>query len=228
MTVEEKFQRLVEIMARLRSEHGCPWDREQTHESLRQYLLEETYEVLETIDQGDDGELCLELGDVLLQIIFHAQIAQESGRFDIGAVIDAITDKMIRRHPHVFADAKVKSAEEQTRLWEQLKKNEGKESVIDGVPRALPALQRAARLQQKAGTPPCDWQSLEQRIDEFRAQTAASDNDRHSHHKRSLQKSFGDLLFSLVSLGRGLGLNAEDELRQACERFSRAFRMDDG
>jgi MazG family protein len=126
MTVAQKFADLVEIMARLRSTEGCPWDREQTHQSLRPYLLEETYEVLEALDQPNDTELCKELGDLLLQVVFHAQIAGESGSFTLGEVIAGITEKLIRRHPHVFGEVKVNSASEQHALWEKLKKPKAK------------------------------------------------------------------------------------------------------
>jgi len=170
MTLAQQFLHLVEIMAKLRSPGGCPWDREQTHQSLRPYLLEETYEVLETIDQEKYGELQKELGDVLLQVIFHAQIAGEDGRFTMSDVIAEISDKLIRRHPHVFGDLKVNSASEQKILWEHLKKAEGKSSVIDGVPVALPALQRAQRLQQKAGTIGFEWENIEQVIQKFHSE----------------------------------------------------------
>lgn len=216
----EKFSRLVEIMNRLRAPDGCPWDRQQTHASLRQYLLEEAYEVLEAIDAGEDEELCNELGDLLLQVVYHAQIAAETGRFDIGEVIDGICEKMIRRHPHVFGDAKVDSAEEQTQLWEKLKQQEGKKSAIDGVPRALPALQKAARLQQKTNAAAAEHQNVHQQLIDFSNITLNHQNGDRMHHHESLQTAFGDLLFNLVSLGRGLGLNAEDALREACERFT--------
>lgn len=219
----EKFSRLVEIMSRLRAPDGCPWDRQQTHASLRQYLLEEAYEVLEAIDAGDEEELCNELGDLLLQVVYHTQIAAETGRFNIGRVIDGICEKMIRRHPHVFGDAKVDSAEEQTQLWEKLKQQEGKKSAIDGVPRALPALQKAARLQQKANAATADRQNVHQQLLDFSNVAFDHQNGERVVHDESLQTAFGDLLFNLVSLGRGLGLNAEDALREACERFAHGF-----
>ncbi len=219
MTIGEKFEHLVAIMARLRSEAGCIWDRQQTHASLRQYLLEEAYEVLETIDHEDHAELGKELGDLLLQVVFHAQVAQEHGRFDIATVIENISEKMIRRHPHVFGDEKVASVAEQKLRWEELKKQEGKKSVIDGVPRALPALQRAARLQQKANAITMNyeqvqahWQALHRLHEQI---TPMSNHDQ-------LQSVYGDMLFALVSFGRSLELNAEDALREACKRFIHA------
>ncbi len=213
MTLGEKFEHLVAIMARLRSETGCIWDRQQTHASLRQYLLEEAYEVLEAIDHEDHGELGKELGDLLLQVVFHAQIAQEHDRFDIAQVLDNISEKMIRRHPHVFGEEKVNSVAEQKLRWEELKQQEGRKSVIDGVPAALPALQRAARLQQKANAPTATFAQAEshwQAVQQLQEQAAP-----HEH----LQRAFGAMLFALVAWGRGFELNAEDALREACARF---------
>lgn len=220
----QKFERLVEIMAELRSAHGCPWDREQTHASLRQYLLEEAYEVLEAIDEENEEELRPELGDLLLQVIFHAQIAAEKGAFDIGDVIDEIVEKLVRRHPHVFADVQIQTAEEQTKHWEQLKKAEGKASAVDGVPKALPALLRAHRVQQKATAVGFDWKEVEpvwekitEEIEELRQEWKAGDRQR-------VKDEFGDLLFSLVNLARFLSVNPEDALRETTERFVRRFQ----
>jgi tetrapyrrole methylase family protein/MazG family protein len=224
MTLAQQFLQLVEIMAKLRSPEGCPWDREQTHQSLRPYLLEETYEVLETIDQEKYGELQKELGDVLLQVIFHAQIAGEDGRFTMSDVIAEISDKLIRRHPHVFGDLKVNSAAEQKILWEHLKKAEGKNSVIDGIPAALPALQRAQRLQQKAGTIGFEWENIEQVIQKFHSELVELEEARRTGDIKQIEDEFGDILFALVNVGRWLDLNAEDALRRACEKFSRRFR----
>ena len=225
MLLAQQFLHLVEIMARLRAPDGCPWDREQTHQSLRQYLLEETYEVLETIDQEKYEELRQELGDLLLQVIFHAQIAAEQGRFTIAEVIAEISDKLIRRHPHVFGDVKVNSATEQSALWEKLKKAEGKNSVLDGVPAALPALQRAQRLQQKAGTIGFEWENLEQVLQKFESELLELAEARDTGDNHKVVDEFGDVLFAFVNIGRWLNLSAEDALRQACEKFSRRFRL---
>jgi len=225
MTPAQQFSRLVEIMAQLRAPEGCPWDREQTHQSLRPYLLEETYEVLEVLDHEQYDELVKELGDLLFQVIFHAQIASEAGRFTIGDVIAGISDKLVRRHPHVFGDLKVNSAAEQKILWEQLKKSEGKNSVIDGVPVALPALQRAQRLQQKAGTIGFEWEKIEQVIEKFQSELIELAEARDTGDSKKIEDEFGDVLFALVNVGRWLNLNAEDALRHACEKFSRRFRF---
>ncbi len=223
-TVGDRFERLVQIMARLRAEDGCPWDREQTHDSLRQYLLEETYEVLEAIEEGNPNELCIELGDLLLQVVFHAQISSEEGTFDIGDVVDSITEKLIRRHPHVFGDVQIRTAEEQTQHWERLKQSEGKESAVQGVPRELPALQRAHRVQQKAAAVGFDWEAIEpvwekvlEEFGELQAEWQAQDRGR-------IEEEFGDLLFALVNLGRFLSVNAEDALRATTDKFLRRFQ----
>ena len=163
MQSDSAFSELVAIMARLRGPDGCPWDRKQTHATLRPYLLEEAYEALEAIDSEDDAELCKELGDVLLQVVFHAQIAAEEGRFDIEAVGQAIVDKLIRRHPHVFGDASVEGADEVLRRWEQIKKQERREqgeaapSLLEGIPKPLPALMRAQRVQARVAQQGFDW-----------------------------------------------------------------------
>jgi len=225
MPLAQHFSRLVEIMAKLRAPDGCPWDREQTHQSLRQYLLEETYEVLETIDQENYAELRQELGDLLLQVIFHAQIAAENKRFTIEDVINEISAKLLRRHPHVFGDLKVNSAVEQSALWEKIKKTEGKSSVLDGVPAALPALQRAQRLQQKAGTIGFEWENLEQVTQKFQSELLELAEARDTGDNQKIIAELGDVLFALVNIGRWLNLSAEDALRQACEKFSRRFRF---
>jgi MazG family protein len=225
MDVAQQFAQLVEIMARLRSPEGCPWDREQTHQSLRPYLLEETYEVLEALDQQNDHGLCKELGDLLLQVVFHAQVAGEASSFTLSEVIAGITEKLIRRHPHVFGEAKVNSAAEQRILWEKLKRAEGKSSVIDGVPATLPALQRAQLLQEKASAAGFEWENLNQVIKKFNSELVELQQARRDGDTKQLEDEFGDVLFSLVAVGRWLGLNAEDALRQACNKFSRRFRL---
>ncbi len=222
--IGEKFENLVHIMAELRSDNGCPWDKEQTHVTLTQYLLEEAYEVLESIDENNDEALKEELGDLLLQVVFHAQIASEKNTFDMAKVIDAITDKLVRRHPNVFGDVKIKTAEEQSINWEKLKKQEGKESILDGVPKALSALLRAKRLQQKASTVGFDWpveepvwQKILEELDELKI----------AHQKESkerVEEELGDLLFSLVNISRFLKINPEDALRKTSEKFIARFK----
>lgn len=222
---KNEFDRLVDIMARLRAQDGCPWDLEQTHESLRQYLLEETYEVLESIDHHNYQELKKELGDLLLQVIFHAQIASENKHFDISGVIQEINEKLIRRHPHVFSTANIRTAAEQTIHWEKVKKKEGKRSVIDGVPLELPALARAYRIQQKAATVGFDWENAHQVWEKITEELQEFKNALATQQQETITDEFGDLLFSLVNLARFIYINPEDALRSTIIKFSRRFRQ---
>ncbi len=224
MSIGKKFERLIEIMDALRGENGCPWDKEQTHESLRQYLLEETYEVLEVIDQGDWQALPGELGDVLFQVVFHARIAREQGRFDIATVLDTLITKMVDRHPHVFGDVKIDSAREQESHWEQSKKKEGKKSVIDGVPEQLSALARSHRIQQKAATAGFVADSIEhvigklqEELDELREAIATGD-------EQHISEEYGDLLLVASHLGYFINVNPEDALRMGTNKFARRFK----
>lgn len=222
---DSKFSQLVHIMKKLRSDDGCPWDRNQTHQSLRQHLLEEAYEVLETIDEERYDELAGELGDLLLQVVFHAQMASESNRFTINDVLDAITEKLIRRHPHVFGDETVETAEEQIQLWEQTKvKNEGKRSALDGIPKQLPALVRAYRMQGKAAAVGFDWpqiepvwQKLDEEIKELKHEITES-------NRELIEEELGDVLFTVVNLSRFVHINPEDALRRTIEKFDRRFK----
>jgi tetrapyrrole methylase family protein/MazG family protein len=217
------FEKLVGIMATLRSPGGCPWDREQTHKSLKPYLLEEAYEVLEALDEEDFSGLQEELGDLLLQVIFHAQIAAEEGRFTIDDVIDSINTKLTRRHPHVFGSADIKTSDEQRIHWEKLKKVERKTSVLDGVPRNLPALLRAMRIQQKASTVGFDWNEAEdawKKVEEEMAELQIAQDE----SREKVEEDFGDLLFALVNYARFLQVNPEDTLRSAVEKFIDRFK----
>lgn len=223
------FDQLIAIMAHLRSATGCPWDRDQTHTSLRQYLLEETYEVLDAIDHADDKELCKELGDVLLQVVFHAQIAAEEKRFDIAQVCSAIVEKLIHRHPHVFGNVAADSTEQVLNNWEALKRAERAQddktaSSLDGVPATLPALLRAERIQHKASRQGFDWQDitgpLEKVAEEFNELQDAIDNQ----DMDATEDEFGDLLFTLVNAGRFLKLCPEDALRRSVDKFEQRFR----
>ena len=215
---------LVEVMARLRAPDGCPWDREQTHETLRRYLLEEAYEAVEAIDDGDADHLCEELGDVLLQVVFHAQIAREAGRFDMRDVVAGITEKLIRRHPHVFGDASAETAEEVTRRWDAIKRAErGRteaESLLSGVARSLPALSRACELQKRAAKVGFDWEDVAGPAEKVREELAevlgASPQER--------EDEVGDLLFAAVNLARKLGVDPEVALTRASAKFERRFR----
>jgi tetrapyrrole methylase family protein / MazG family protein len=224
-TDNARFSRLVEIMAMLRSKEGCPWDREQSHSSLRQHLVEEAYEVIETIDEGRLEDLPGELGDLLLQIVFHAQMAAEEGLFTINDVVASINEKLIRRHPHVFGDAVVKTASEQTVKWELTKlKKEGKRSAIDGVPRELPALLRATRIQGKAAAVGFDWPEVTPVWDKIQEEIGELKEAVQSGVRDHVEDEMGDLLFSIVNVSRFLKVNPEDALRRTIEKFSHRFK----
>lgn len=223
-TPTRSFKDLVEIMTILRQE--CPWDKKQTHESIKDLMVEEIYEAIEAIDTGDFDELRKELGDLLLHIVFHTEMAREKERFDIGDVIFTIQEKLIRRHPHVFATTQAKDPSAVVRNWEDLKMKEAERtSVLQGVPDTLPALIMAQRMQEKAGAVGFDWKTwqeawpkLIEEIEEFRqAIENGTDEQRASE--------FGDLLFSLVNVGRLADLPAEDALRMTNKKFRRRFQF---
>ncbi len=225
---EERFQALVQIMERLRAEGGCPWDREQTRESLKPFLIEEAYEVVEAIDQEDPKKLMEELGDLLFQVLFHAQVAAERREFTIGQVLATTADKMVRRHPHVFSDGKASTAREVLEQWETLKREErnavGGASALDGVPRELPGLLRAQRLQDKASRVGFDWPEIsgvlakvEEELGELKAAMKGT-------VPGETELELGDLLFSLVNLARFLNLSAEEAIRKSITRFVVRFR----
>ena len=222
--VSAYFLRVLTLMDRLRSEQGCPWDREQTPKSLIPYLLEETYEVIESIEAGDVQALKEELGDLLLHIVFQGCMAQEAGQFTIADSLQALAEKLVRRHPHVFGDQSVDGASEVRQRWEAAKQREkGRQSLLDGVPRTLPALTRAQRIQEKAAAVGFDWptiapvwEKVAEELAELRTACAAGDD-------AAIAEEFGDLLFALVNLGRFLQLSAEETLRKAIDKFERRF-----
>jgi MazG family protein len=222
------FERLLDIMRSLRGPNGCPWDREQTPTSLKPYLIEEAYEVLEAIEAGDPAALREELGDLLLQVVFHAQVAAEHGDFTMVDVLAGLIEKMVERHPHVFGGTTVETPRQALAQWEAIKQREAENrgtqrSVIDGVPRALPALLRAQRMQSKAARVNFDWPDartawtkVEEEIQEAAAVLSAGDRDRFA-------EELGDVLFSLVNVARLSSLDAEDVLQRAIEKFRRRF-----
>ena len=223
------FDRLVGIMARLRAPGGCPWDRQQTHESLREYLLEETCEVLEAIDAGEADKLCEELGDLLLQIVFHAEIAGSDGGFGMDEVCARISDKLVYRHPHVFGEeAPVAEAEGVIPLWERLKRAEAghaeRDSTLDGIPAVLPNLARSYKLQRRAARVGFDWPDQASRLDKIAEELAELSEACEDGERERAEDEFGDLLFMVVNVGRGMGLQAEDALRRANAKFERRFR----
>jgi tetrapyrrole methylase family protein/MazG family protein len=223
----DEFRKLVEIMARLRAEGGCEWDRAQTHESLRQYLVEETHEVIDAIRGGNPDPLCEELGDLLLQILFHAQIASEIGQFGISDVIASISEKMIRRHPHVFGDATADTPEAVSRQWDHIKRtveNRSHESILGGIPKGFPSLLRAAKLSKKAARAGFDWERTEQVLGKVEEEFSELKEAMSQGDPASMEHELGDVLFSLVNLARFLGLNAEVAMVSANDRFERRFR----
>lgn len=218
------YDDFVAIVRRLRKE--CPWDREQTHESIRQNLIEEAYEVIDAIDTGDMEELKKELGDLMLHVVFHSVIAEEHNEFTLDEVVSLISEKLIRRHPHVFGDTEVNGQDDVVRNWERIKLDEGRNSVIDGIPRALPALVRATRLQEKASKVGFDWEKkedcwkkIEEELSELNAASSQKDN------RDALTDELGDLLFSVVNYARFLKINPEDALRKTNEKFHRRFQI---
>ena len=217
-----QFDALVDIIARLRGGDGCPWDRKQTHSSLRENLLEECYEVLEALDEGDSKKLCHELGDLLMQIVLHAQIATEAGEFELGDVINSINTKLIHRHPHVFGSLRVKDAEEVLVNWEALKKEErgADTSMLSNVPQEMPALSYSQEIQDRVARVGFDWEDIGGVIDKL-AEEVSEFKQADSRERKG--QEFGDLLFTLANIGRRLGVDLESALRQANRRFYHRF-----
>ncbi len=225
---KELFDKLVQVVATLRGENGCPWDKAQTHETLKSDLIEETYEVIEAIDAKEPGKLQEELGDLLMQVMLHAQIAKDQEDFSINEVMQSITDKLIRRHPHVFGDVDVNDTEEVLKIWEAIKRSEAgyedRKSVLDGVVDGLPSLLRAQKIQSKAARVGFDWDrvadvlpKVEEEIEEIKASVAKGDTE-------EMEMEIGDLLFSVVNLCRFLNLQAEEALRKAVRKFIDRFQ----
>ncbi|MES2202327.1 MAG: nucleoside triphosphate pyrophosphohydrolase [candidate division FCPU426 bacterium] len=227
-TDKNAFERLVKVMAQLRSKKGCPWDRRQTHASLKPYLIEETYELIEAIDSGDSSKLRGELGDLLLQAVFHAQLAAEKKRFNIQDVAAELADKLVRRHPHVYGSRKHRNAAEQSAEWEKIKLAEkghaGRKSIVDGVPSAMPALLRARRVLSKAARANFQWNSkasawakFYEELDEFKEAARATD----FKHK---EEELGDVLMALSNVARYEGLNPEHALHQGVKKLARRIQ----
>ena len=225
---KELFEELVGVIATLRSENGCPWDREQTHETLKSTLIEETYETLEAIDTGDPSKLKDELGDLLLNIMLQAQIADEHENFDIYAVIETLTEKLIRRHPHVFGDVDAEDSETVVKNWEAIKRQEAgyedRKSVLDGIPNAMPTLLRAHKIQSRAARVGFDWEELTDviaKVDEELEEVKASIK---TDKPEAVEMELGDLFFAIVNLCRFLGIQSEETLRQANRKFTTRFK----
>ncbi|MCE5228202.1 nucleoside triphosphate pyrophosphohydrolase [bacterium] len=236
--IAHPFDRLCVIMKRLLDPGGCPWDREQTHQSLRQYFIEETYEACEAIDTGDDKSLREELGDVALQIVFHAELAERRGAFRVEDAYDAICKKLLDRHPHVFGTVHAPDAETVLKNWEEIKKEEKRRkngddetqhvSAVSGVPKALPGLQRAGRIQERAARVGFDWDRTEdvaakvrEEVEEFLAHVGKGPEGKLD--EAAMEEEFGDLLFALVNMSRFLNIRAEEAMQKASDKFIRRF-----
>ena len=237
LTPGEWFEKLVAVQARLRAANGCPWDREQTHRSLRTYLIEEAYEVLEALESGNDAKFAEEMGDLLLQIVFHSQIAREEGRFTVADVIREIHDKMIRRHPHVFGETRAKDSAEVLRNWEQIKAEERRissgrggaklpkeVSLLDGVSRALPATLEGFQLTRKASRIGFDWEDASGVFEKMEEETAELKKALQEANHLKTEEELGDLLFAAVNLSRFLKVDPEIALKKANAKFERRFR----
>ncbi|MRR55809.1 MAG: nucleoside triphosphate pyrophosphohydrolase [Deltaproteobacteria bacterium] len=225
-TETQKFDTLLNLMRRLRAPGGCPWDAEQTHESLKRYLLEETYEVLEAIDAKSTKMLKEELGDLLLQAVFHTVIAEEKGEFTMDEVLQVLCDKLIRRHPHVFTDLEIDTIDDLVANWERIKKaekGEERRSVLSGVPPQLPALLRAQKITEKASRVGFDWDHVDPVFAKVLEELKELEETLFTGDQERIEAELGDLLFSIVNLGRFLSINPEDALRKTISRFISRF-----
>jgi tetrapyrrole methylase family protein/MazG family protein/ATP diphosphatase len=230
MSTGDTFPRLVEIMARLLAPDGCPWDREQTLASLRPFLVEETYEVLDALAREDVAGHCEELGDLLMQVVFQAALRQAAGAFDVDAVIAGISDKLVRRHPHVFADARADTSAEVLEQWEQIKQREKAAAgttprrTLDGVPHG-PALSRAQKVSHKAGKVGFDWPGWQGSLDKVREEVREVEATLVANDQAETHRELGDLLIAVVNVARKAGVDAENALVDATERFQRRFEI---
>jgi tetrapyrrole methylase family protein/MazG family protein len=224
----QPIDRLLDVMRRLRAPDGCPWDREQTIESLRGNLIEETYEVVDAMDSGDRKELCEELGDLLLQVVFQAQIADEEGAFSFDDVANGITDKLERRHPHVFGDVQADTADEVIRNWEKIKKTEkggaSLRSLVDGIPKHLPALSKAHLVQKRVAKVGFEWDEIGGVVDKLEEELAEVKEAMAEKDVDAIREELGDLLFSTVNLARYLGHESEELLNENIAKFMRRFQ----
>jgi tetrapyrrole methylase family protein/MazG family protein len=223
---QQGFDRAMTIMRTLRAPGGCPWDAEQSHDSLKRYLIEECYEVIEAIDKKDDHLLKEELGDLLLQPIFHAAIAEERGAFTIDDVLETLADKLVRRHPHVFGDQEIRTSEEQVANWEKIKKEEkGEErkSALSGIPPHMPALMQAQKITEKAARVGFDWEHTDQVYAKVLEELHELEETMVTRDQERMEAELGDLLFAIVNLGRFLAVNPEEALRKTIDRFTTRF-----
>ncbi len=220
------FQKLLHIMEKLRGEKGCPWDKEQTRESLKPYIIEEAYELIEAIEENQPEKIKEELGDLLFQIVFQCQIAKEERSFDMGDVIENIATKMMIRHPHVFGNADCKTSAEVVSQWEEQKKREGKlrDSILEGVPVAMPSLLRARRLQDRAAKVGFDWEKIEDALKQLNEELKEFRDALNKKKQDEIEDELGDIFFMLVNISRFVGINPEDALRKTISKFIHRFR----
>lgn len=211
---------LVEVMDRLLGPGGCPWDREQTHASLTRYLIEETYEVVEAIDENDMAQLKEELGDLLLQIVFHSALSERQGAFDLNQVTKTVTEKMINRHPHVFGTMQLDTSDDVLDKWEGFKKKEGKRRVLEGIPKHLPALMRAEKMQAKAARVGFDWPVIDGAMDKLVEEVREL---ARAENQEQVAEEMGDVLFAVVNIARFLGVDPEDALQKTNNKFAYRF-----
>lgn len=218
------FSDIVELSRYLRSPEGCPWDRKQTLQTLRQYILEEAYEVIQAIESEHNDEIVEELGDFLFQVVFASQIASEEGRFNLEDVIERLHNKLVRRHPHVFGEKKAKDSDEAVKSWqnEKLKEKSGKKKLL-GIPRSMPSLLRAQRVGEKASQVGFDWDSIQGVLDKVKEELLELEVEIKKENKGNAEKELGDLFFSLVNLARHLGVDAETTSHRATEKFVKRF-----
>jgi len=218
----EAFDRLLTIMDELRAQ--CPWDKKQTMQTLRHLTIEETYELGDAILDDDLDEIKGELGDLLLHIVFYSKIGSESQSFDIGDVANGICEKLINRHPHIYGDIEVTSEEEVKQNWERIKLKEGKKSVLEGVPKSLPALVKASRIQDKVAGVGFDWEEPQQVFEKVKEELAELQEEVHTGDKDKIESEFGDVLFSMINYARFLGVNPENALERTNKKFSKRFQ----
>ncbi len=229
-TLATKVQSLLDVIAKLRGPDGCPWDKQQTHHTLTQYAIEETFEMVDAIESGNDASIKDELGDVLFQVVLHAQLGKERNAFDFESIVENITEKLIRRHPHVFSDTVVNSTQDVIENWELIKKNESKNKISDpdnilNVPRGLPALQRAYKIGKRTEKIKFDWENANQVMEKVREEYQELEEAMQSQSRAELEHEIGDALFSLAQLARHLDMEPEQILRKANSRFEERFKV---
>lgn len=214
---------LVQVMDKLLSPEGCPWDREQTHESLTRYLIEESYEVIEAIDERDMNKLREELGDLLLQVVFHAALAEREKSFTLDDVINTVSQKMINRHPHVFGEMDLNTSEEVLQVWEGFKKREGKKTLLEGIPKSLPALLRAYKLQEKAARVGFDWPEVSGAVEKLQEEVSEFLSAAENAEPSQMENEMGDIIFAVVNIARMSGIEPEQALQRSNDKFVRRF-----